>query len=87
MNIEKVPFKEFTVEVGTPKGLFNGTFPKTAKLEDVIDAAVKRLGLERGDVLELVHDGQTLKPIEREMISFDLTYTIQLELVATGDGV
>jgi len=82
-----MPVEEVTVEVGTPKGLFTGTFPKTAKVEDVIATAVDSLGLERGDTLELVHDGQTLKPVERTLVSFGLAGTVQLELVATGDGV
>lgn len=79
--------EEVTVEVGTPKGLFTGTFPKTAKIEDVIAAAVNSLGLERGDTLELFHDGQPLKPAQRPLVSFGLAGTVQLELVATGDGV
>jgi hypothetical protein len=79
--------EEVTVEVGTPKGLFTGTFPKTAKVEDVIAAAVNSLGLERGDTLELVYNGQVLTPTQRTLVSFGLSGTVQLELVATGDGV
>ena len=56
-------------------------------VEDVITAAVDSLGLERGDTLELVHDGQPLEPIERTLVSFGLSGTVQLELVATGSGV
>ena len=67
-----MPVEEVTVEVGTPKGLFTGTFPKTAKIADVIDAAVNSLGLDRGDTLELVHNGQSLTPIERTLVSFGL---------------
>jgi len=79
--------EEVTLEVGTPKGLFTGTFPKTAKVEDVIAAAVDSLGLDRGDTLELVHDGQSLTPVQRTLVSFGLAGTVQLELVATGSGV
>ena len=82
-----MPVEEVTVEVGTPKGLFTGTFPKTAKVADVIAAAVDSLGLERGDTLELVQNGQPLQPVERTLVSFGLAGTVQLELVATGDGV
>lgn len=82
-----MPVEEVTVEVGTPKGLFTGTFPKTAKIEDVIAAAVNSLGLDRGDTLELVHDGQPLAPIQRTLVSFGLAGAVQLELVATGSGV
>ena len=39
--------EEVTVDVGTPKGLFTGTFPKTAKVEDVITAAVDILLMTR----------------------------------------
>ncbi|HNP37741.1 MAG TPA: hypothetical protein PKK10_18010 [Woeseiaceae bacterium] len=82
-----MPVDEIVVEVGTPKGLFTGTFPKTAKVENVIAAAVDSLGLERADTLELVHDGQPLAPVQRTLISFGLAGTVQLELVATGSGV
>ena len=82
-----MPVEEVTVEVGTPKGLFTGTFPKTAKVADVIAAAVDSLGLERRDTLELVQNGHPLQPVERTLVSFGLAGTVQLELVATGDGV
>lgn len=82
-----MPVEEVTLEVGTPKGLFTGTFPKTAKVEDVIAAAVDSLGLDRGDTLELVYNGQPLTPVNRPLVSFGLAGTVQLELVATGDGV
>lgn len=82
-----MPVEEVTVEVGTPKGLFTGTFPKTAKVTDVITAAVNSLGLERGDTLELIYNGQPLQPAERPLVSFGLTGTVRLELVATGSGV
>jgi hypothetical protein len=87
MEEAHMPVEEVTVEVGTPKGLFTGTFPKTAKVEDVITAAVDSLGLDRGDTLELFYNGEPLKPIQRTLVSFGLSGTVQLELVATGDGV
>lgn len=82
-----MPVEEIILEVGTPKGLFTGIFPKTAKVEDVIAAAVDSLGLDRGDTLELVYNGQPLTPLNRPLVSFGLAGTVQLELVATGDGV
>lgn len=82
-----MPVEDVTLEVGTSKGLFTATFPKTAKVEDVIAAAVDSLGLDRGDTLELVHNGQTLQPVQRTLVSFGLAGTVQLELVATGQGV
>lgn len=79
--------EEVTVEVGTPKGLFTGVFAKTAKIADVIAAAVQALGIDGGDTLELVHNGEPLKPVERTLVSFGLAGTVQLELVAIGSGV
>ena len=79
--------EEVTLEVGTPKGLFTGVFAKTAKIAEVIEAAVKSLGLDGGDSLEIVHAGEVLQPVERTLVSFGLVGTVQLELVATGSGV
>lgn len=78
---------EVTVEVGTPKGLFTGTFAKTAKVEDVINAAVNAKGIDSGESLELVHNGQVLQPVQRTLVSFGFAGTVKLELVATGSGV
>jgi len=79
--------EEVTLEVGTPKGLFTGTFPKTAKVEDVIAAAVEAKGIDSGESLELVYNGQVLQPVQRTLVSFGLSGTVKLELVATGSGV
>lgn len=79
--------EEVMLEIGTPKGLFTGTFAKTAKIEEVIAAAVVAMGLDGGDSLELVHNGEVLTPIQRPLVSFGLEGTVQLELVATGSGV
>lgn len=82
-----MPVEEVTVEIATPKGLFTGTFPKTAKVEDVIAAAVQAKGIDGGEALELASNGQVLQPVQRPLVSFGLTGTVQLELVATGSGV
>lgn len=82
-----MPVEEVTLEVGTPKGLFTGIFAKTAKIADVIAAAVDSLGLDGGDTLELIYNGQPLQPVQRTLVSFGLSGTVQLELVATGSGV
>jgi hypothetical protein len=79
--------EEVTVEVATPKGMFSGSFPKTAKIKDVIAAAVASLGLDTTESLELVHNGQVLQPVERTLVSFGLNGKVQLDLVATGSGV
>jgi len=78
---------EVTLQVGTPKGQFTGTFPKTTKIAEVIAAVVAAMQLEGGDAFELVHNGQVLKPVERPLVSFALAGTVLLELVATGSGV
>ncbi len=79
--------EEVTLEIGTPKGLFTGTFPKTTKVEEVIAAAVEAKGIDSGESLELVHNGEVLQPVQRPLVSFGLTGTVTLELVATGSGV
>lgn len=79
--------EQITLEVATPSGVFTGSFPKTAKVEDVIEAVVEAQGLADGDAFELVHDGEVLQPANRPLVSFGLEGTVMLELVATGSGV
>lgn len=74
---------EVTLEVATPNGVFIGAFPKTTKVEDVVEDRE----LAEGDSFELVHDGEVLQPGERPLVSFGLTGTVMFELVATGSGV
>lgn len=78
---------DVNLQIATPKGLFAGTFPKTAKIEDVIAAAVLAKGIDSGEALELVHNGQVLQPVQRPLVSFGLSGTVLVELVATGSGV
>ena len=82
-----MPVEEVTLEIATPKGLFTGVFAKTAKVAEVIAAVVSSLGLDSGDTLELIHNGQPLQPGQLPLVSFGLSGTVQLELVATGSGV
>lgn len=79
--------EEVVLEVATPNGVFTGSFPKTTKIEDVIRTIVDAQHLAIGDTFELVHNGEVLQPVERPLVSFGLTGTVQLELVATGSGV
>lgn len=79
--------EEVTLEIATPKGMFTGSFPKTTKVKDVIQTVVASLGLDGSDALELVHDGEVLQPTERPLVSFGLSGTVKLDLVATGSGV
>ena len=78
---------EVTLEVATPSGVFTRTFPKNTKVEDVIQAVVEDQQLAEGDSFELVHNGEVLQPVQRPLVSFGLTGTVLLELVATGSGV
>jgi hypothetical protein len=79
--------EDVTIEAATPNGVFTGDFPKTTKVKDVISAIVEAQELADGDSFELVHDGEVLQPVERPLVSFGLTGTVMLELVATGSGV
>ncbi len=79
--------EQVTLEVATPNGVFTGTFPKTTKVGEVIDAVVEDRHLAAGDSFEIVHDGEVLQPEQRTLVSFGLTGTVLLELVATGSGV
>src|SRR5262249_51878407 len=75
------------LEIATPNGVFTQTFPKTAKVEEVIAAAVAAQHLAAGDAFDLVHNGVVLQPKQRTLVSFGLAGTVELELVAIGSGV
>lgn len=79
--------EQVTLNIGTPKGLFTGTFPKTTKISEVIAVVVEKMGLQGSDSFDLVHEGKVLQPVERPLVSFGLSGTVKLELVATGSGV
>lgn len=79
--------QEITLNVATPNGLFTGIFRKTAKVIEVIKAIITAKGLDASDDFDLVHNGQALKPEERPLVSFGLTGTVRLDLVAVGSGV
>lgn len=76
-----------TVDIATPRGVFHGEFPKTAKVEEVISAVITQMGLDGGDAFDLVFNGQVLQPIQRPLVSFGIEGSVKLELVATGSGV
>lgn len=78
---------DITLNVATPNGLFEGTFSKTAKIEDVVSTIVDEKGLDGADVFDLVLSGEALQPVERPLVSFGLEDGVHLELVATGSGV
>jgi hypothetical protein len=78
---------DVTLNIGTPKGLFVGSFPGTTKVEEVIHTVVTQKELDGGESLELVQDGKVLQPVQRTLVSFGLRGIASLELVATGTGV
>jgi len=78
---------QVTLNIGTPKGPFTGSFIKTTKIEEVIQAVVEAMKIDGGELLELVKDGQVLQPVQRTLVSFGLEGSVYLELVATGSGV
>lgn len=76
-----------TLIIATPKGTFQGEFPKTAKVKEVIEAVIEEKGLVKGDAFELFYEDKPLQPDERTLVSFVLAGTVNLDLVATGSGV
>jgi hypothetical protein len=78
---------EITLEIATPNGVFTRAFAKTTEVEDVIASVVKAQHLAGGDTFDLVHNGEVLQPKQRPLVSFGLSGTVMLELVATGSGV
>jgi hypothetical protein len=79
--------EKISLNIATPKGIYNEEFSKTAKIQDVITATIKAMSLDGGDAFDLVYQGKVLQPVERPLVSFGLEGTVQLELVATGSGV
>lgn len=75
------------LEVATPNGVYRGTFPMTAKVEDVIQAVVRDRDLAEGDAFELFFGETQLQPVQRTLVSFGLEGEVTLSLVATGSGV
>src|SRR5207244_3529827 len=64
---------EITLTIGTPKGSFTAAFPKTSKVRDVIETAIKEMQLQGGvDTFELFQGDTLLAPIERPLVSFGL---------------
>lgn len=79
--------QNITLNIATPKGVYTADFRKTTKIEEVIAATVAAMHLDPNEHFDLVHNGTVLQPIERPLVSFDLTDGANLELVATGSGV
>ncbi len=82
-----MPPEDITLNIATPAGVFTETFAKTAKVEEVIAAAIEAMNLDPNEQFELFWNGQPLTPVERTLVSFDVENGADLELVATGSGV
>lgn len=79
---------KLTLTIGTPKGPFTAEFDKTAKVSDVIDAAITRMKLSGApEDFEVFHGEVELKPITRTLNSFGLADGDKLLLAAQGEGV
>lgn len=79
---------EITLTIGTPKGSFTAAFPKTAKVQDVIDTAIKKMQLDgSSDAFEAFHGDTPLVPTTRTLESFHLKDGDKLLIAATGTGV
>lgn len=77
---------EIIMDVATPKGPWSGAFPKTTKVQEVIDTIVRDLGLQP-ETFQLIYNGTPMEPTSRTLVSFGLEGRVKLTLVATGDGV
>lgn len=74
--------------IGTPRGPFTAEFDMTAKVSDVIDAAIERMKLSGApEDFEVFHGETELKPVTRPLVSFGLKDGDKLLLAAQGEGV
>jgi len=87
--VAKEPEKNtISVTVGTPKGAFDADFQKTAKVSDVINAAITKKGLAGAATEFEVYLGDTLlTPTDRTLISFHVKDGDTLLVAAQGQGV
>ena len=85
---DKPEKQEITLTIGTPKGSFTGAFPKTAKIQDVIETAIETMHLDGPpDAFEVFHGEVQLTPTSRTLESFHLKDGDKLLIAATGSGV
>jgi hypothetical protein len=81
--------KELAVSVQSTRGTKSFNFPKTAKISDVISAAVSAFGFAPGDRFELAlatNPGEVLQP-ERPLVSYHVTDGTVFLLTSIGGGV
>ncbi|WP_022696342.1 hypothetical protein [Euryhalocaulis caribicus] len=80
--------RDIELTVGTPKGPFTAAFKKTAKVIDVILAAISTKGLAgESEDFEIFFGDTELTPTTRPLVSFGLEDGDKLLLTAQGDGV
>ena len=72
--------------IGTPAGVYEGTFKLSTTVADVIAEVAKDKRLSGDDELQLYFDGKEL-PKDKSLSSLDLKDDAVLTLVATGSGV
>jgi hypothetical protein len=81
------PDNEITLNISTSNGVFTASFAKTAKVSDIIEAAIVAKNLDRSDKFEVFKGDEALEPVERTLVSFHLVDGDELLLSATGSGV
>jgi hypothetical protein len=80
---------EVVLIVQTTRGEKNIRFSKTAKIQDVIEAAIKEFGFAHGDQFQLVlgsNPSEILAP-DRTLVSYHLIDGTIVILTAIGSGV
>jgi len=80
--------KELNIVIASPRGRWETTFPKTAKVSEVIEAARQHFGFQPGAFqLRRESTGETLAP-ERPLVSYGIVDGETLLLVPEmGSGV
>ena len=79
--------QESTLIIETTQGNWETTFPKTAKVSEVIDAVRKHFGFSAEGNYELkLSTGEVMKP-ERPLISYHLNDGDRLTFVDLGSAV
>ena len=74
------------LKIGTPAGVYEGTFKLSTTVAEVIAEVAKDKRLSSDDELDLYFDGKEL-PKDKSLSSLDLKDDAVLTLVATGSGV
>lgn len=79
---------ELEITITTARGEFSGVFPKTAKVQQLIDAVIEHFDLSGDGTFDLFIEGQNepLKP-ERTLVSYGLEDDTSLVLTMGGKNV